>query len=49
MEAIPKKNTLKRSVLQLVTVVRTNEWITQATKHSERLVLRNFMKESVIG
>jgi hypothetical protein len=48
-KATPKKNTPKRSVLQLVTVVRTNEWITQTTKHSERLVLMNFVKESVIG
>jgi hypothetical protein len=39
---------LKRYVLQLVTVIGTNEWIAQATKYSERLVLRNFMKKSVV-
>jgi len=48
LEAIPKKDTLKRLVLQLVTVIGTNEWITQATKHFKRLVLKHFVKESVI-
>ena len=42
IEAIAKKNILNISILQLVIVVRTNEWVTQETKHSKRLVIMFF-------
>jgi hypothetical protein len=45
IEAIAKKKTLNRSVLQLIIVVRTNKWVTQATKHSKRLVIKNFFEK----
>ena len=49
IKAIAKKNTLNRSILQLVIIVRMNELVTQAPKHSKRLVIKNFLKKSEIG
>jgi hypothetical protein len=45
IEAIAKKKTLNRSVLQLIIVVRTNKWVTQATKHSKSIVIKNFFEK----
>jgi hypothetical protein len=49
IETIAKKNALNISILQLMIVVRMNEWVTQATKYSKRLVIRIFLENDEIG
>jgi hypothetical protein len=49
IETIAKKNALNISILQLMIVVRMNEWVTQATKYSKRLVIRIFFENDEIG
>jgi hypothetical protein len=45
---IAKKSALDRSILQLVIVVRTDEWITQTAKDSKKYVVRFSVKKSEI-